>query len=266
MESELNQQIARTGGFPVAGVHRGGAPHIGPENTLLAFRRSVEFGSRLLELDVRLTRDRQPILMHDCNTMRTTGHDANVWDLTLAEIQSLDAAYNDDQLRGTGIRVPTLQEFLSEFVPQEELLFLLDFKDGESVKVALAIVEPLGIEHRLLLGSVFGPVNQILRQQRSGVPISTDTKESIRIISLYQFGLLEMHHFHHQIFGFILRKETRRFWSYDLVRTLRGRGIQILVCGSDLDDPSVLRECIAWGCEYILTDSPDVLHSIMNEK
>ncbi len=265
MEAEpLRERIARTGGYPVAGVHRGGAAHIGPENTLEAFRRSVALGSRLLELDVRLTRDNQPVLLHDCSLGRTTEGEGFVWDATLEEVQALDAAYHHPTLRGTGVRVPTLQQFLDEFVPNERLLFMLDFKDSDSVMVALPLVRH--IQHRLILGSVFRPANEVLLRERGvSTPVCTDTKAGFHIIGLHAMGLLPYHALHHDIFGFILRKETRRFWTRDLVDALRDRGMQILVCGSELDRPEVLRECIEWGCEFILTDSPDVLAQVLDE-
>ncbi len=124
-QESLDALLERTGGYPVAGVHRGGAPHVGPENTLQAFQRSVELGARLLELDVRLTCDAVPVLMHDSAVGRTTNGEGDLRDYPLKELRKLDAAYYT-QWRGQGVRVPTLQEFLEQFVPQKHLIFLLD--------------------------------------------------------------------------------------------------------------------------------------------
>lgn len=249
----------------VAGVHRGGAPHIGAENTIQAFQRSVAYGARLLELDVRMTRDGHCVLMHDVAVGRTTNGHGDVRSMLLSEIQALDAAYWIEGLRGTGIRVPTLVEFLDVFVPDERLQFLLDFKDIDSIVAAFAVLAPLQIEHRLLLGSVFAAPNECLLRMRHTAPVCTDTTESIAIIIAYSVGLLPYHTLRHDIFGFILRSETRGFWTRDLVTALHERGMRVMVCGTDLDDPVVLRRCLEWQCDYILTDSPDVLQRVMQE-
>ena len=52
-------------------AHRG-ASGTCPENTLPAFRRAVELGAHMIELDVQLTRDGHPVVIHDLTLDRTT--------------------------------------------------------------------------------------------------------------------------------------------------------------------------------------------------
>ncbi len=87
--------------------HRGAAG-LAPENTLAAFRAGLPH-SDMLELDVHLSRDGAVIAAHDADAERTTGKDAAWIDLTLEEIQALDAG----SWFGPGFareRVPTLDE------------------------------------------------------------------------------------------------------------------------------------------------------------
>ncbi|MBI5082455.1 MAG: hypothetical protein HZB17_14315 [Chloroflexi bacterium] len=57
-------------------AHRG-ASAAAPENTLAAFNLAVEFGADAVELDVDMTRDGVPIVIHDDTVDRTTdGHGA----------------------------------------------------------------------------------------------------------------------------------------------------------------------------------------------
>jgi glycerophosphoryl diester phosphodiesterase len=53
-------------------AHRG-APAEAPENTLLAFEAAVRAGADALELDVRLTADGAPVVIHDATSRRTPG-------------------------------------------------------------------------------------------------------------------------------------------------------------------------------------------------
>lgn len=245
----------------IIGVHRGGAPHIGPENTLHAFRRSVECGARLLELDIRVTRDQRCVLMHDSAVGRTTDGEGNVRDMLLCEVQALDAAYWHPTLRGQGVRVPSLEEFLDEFAPDARLCFMLDFKDGDSIVAAFGVLQQRQIApERLVLGSVFAAPNaMLLRMRAPEMLVASDTTESIQLTLAYSCGLLEYHRIRHDIFGYILRPETRWLWSQGLVRALQARGMRVMVFGVDLNEPAALRQCVEWGCDYVLTDCPDLI-------
>jgi glycerophosphoryl diester phosphodiesterase len=86
-------------------AHRGASAYE-PENTLRSFRRAVDMGADIVELDVRLSRDGALVVIHDETLDRTTNGCGAVRDKTLAELRSLDA--------GLGERVPTLDEVVSE--------------------------------------------------------------------------------------------------------------------------------------------------------
>jgi glycerophosphoryl diester phosphodiesterase len=89
--------------FPAVVAHRG-TPASRPENTLASFEEAVRIGARVVEFDVRLARDGEPVVMHDPTVDRTTDGSGAVHELGLAEIRALDA--------GDGERVPLLAEVL----------------------------------------------------------------------------------------------------------------------------------------------------------
>ncbi len=80
------------GGDPMNYAHRGGVIDF-PENTLYAYKQVAAAGADVLEMDVYQTADNQLVIIHDLDVDRTTNGSGNVVDLTLAELQSLDAAY-----------------------------------------------------------------------------------------------------------------------------------------------------------------------------
>jgi len=96
--------------LPERGVcaHRG-ASETHPENTLPAFQEAIRLGAHMIELDVRMTKDGELILLHDDTLDRTTNGKGNVSDFNLAEVKRLDAgAWKDSKFTGT--RIPTLSE------------------------------------------------------------------------------------------------------------------------------------------------------------
>jgi glycerophosphoryl diester phosphodiesterase len=70
--------------------HRGAAGHA-PENTLAGMRRAHQLGATWVEIDVKLTKDGVPILMHDATLARTTNCRGAVADMTAADLGGCDA-------------------------------------------------------------------------------------------------------------------------------------------------------------------------------
>jgi len=65
--------------------HRGAMAYA-PENTLASFREAKRRGARWVEIDVKLTADGVPILMHDASLKRTMGIDRLVTETPRAEL------------------------------------------------------------------------------------------------------------------------------------------------------------------------------------
>jgi glycerophosphoryl diester phosphodiesterase len=84
-------------------AHRGASAYE-PENTLRAFRRAMEQGADLSELDLHLSKDGALIVMHNPTVDQTTNGHGAIRDQTLAELRLLDA--------GHGERVPTLHDVI----------------------------------------------------------------------------------------------------------------------------------------------------------
>ena len=91
--------------------HRG-AMRQAPENTLTGIDQAAREGAIWVEMDVKLTRDGVPILMHDQNLKRTTGLKALVRDTDYRDIRKLDAGQRFD-VDFAGEPVPSLQEALA---------------------------------------------------------------------------------------------------------------------------------------------------------
>ncbi|MGI8869608.1 MAG: glycerophosphodiester phosphodiesterase [Mycobacteriales bacterium] len=96
---------------PLVVAHRGDA-HRAPENTLAAFRAAHEAGADAIELDVQLTADGVPVVVHDELLDRTTSGTGPVRALTWSRIRELDAGSWFDP-RYAGEWVPALAEVVA---------------------------------------------------------------------------------------------------------------------------------------------------------
>lgn len=168
---------------PIVVGHRG-VVHLHQENTLAGFRRAVELGIPAVELDVRLTKDRVPIVLHDADLARLTGDLLDVRDLTWDQVAKLrirrevpmgiDARGNIVIARyATEERIPLLVEVLSEIAPKVpvNVELKLDFTRWWEVEVGAIVAQviaKLHLEDRVIVTS-FDP-----RKLRAARALSKD--------------------------------------------------------------------------------------------
>ena len=130
-------------------AHRGLLLHA-PENTLANFRACLEL--RLgFEFDVQRTRDGHLVCIHDDTVDRTTNGKGQISELTLEEIQKLDAGSWFDP-KFSGEKVPTVEEVLklvSEY-RQHDVLIAVDLKAEIVERDVVRLAQKHKILHRLL--------------------------------------------------------------------------------------------------------------------
>ncbi len=109
-------------------AHRGNAAEF-PENTLPAFVSALELGVRFLELDVQLSRDGVPVVIHDHMLLRTTGLPGSVFEHDSAALAQMDAAetqrFGD---RYVGTRLPLLHDVLRLLTRRPEITVFIEIK------------------------------------------------------------------------------------------------------------------------------------------
>lgn len=252
-------------GAPLLFAHRGGSL-LAPENSMEAFRRAAElWGADILEMDVRLTRDRELVVIHDETVDRTTDGTGPVRDHTLAELSELDAGFRfrdpagRTSYRGADVRIPTFAEVLEAF-PHTRLN--VDAKDPGATPRLVRLVEARGAEHRVLLASA----EEEGRARRFGYtgPVSA-TRRQIRL-----FYLL------HRLPGggpytprtdalqLPLRWEGRQVTTPEIIRIAHGRNLPVHVW--TVDRPEEMRQLLEWGADGIQTDRPDLLAQVLHEE
>ena len=109
-------------------AHQGGENEA-PSNTFYAYDKALANGADVLEIDVNITKDGVPVVMHDTHLGRMCHREINVNDITLAQLKTYDAACTWPEYKGiaTGDKEPppgftaddfkvhTLEEFLRRY-------------------------------------------------------------------------------------------------------------------------------------------------------
>lgn len=122
-------------------AHRGASGEY-PENTLLAFAKAIEQGADALELDVRVTRDGVPVVLHDAALDRTTDRSGPVEELPWQEVRQANA--------GGAQTVPSLAQVLEEF-PATPLV--IEIKTPRAALPVLSVLRAHCATDRVVVGA-----------------------------------------------------------------------------------------------------------------
>ena len=119
-QSGRSNATMKTADGPLLQAHRGGKNEY-DDNALGGFKRSLENGVRGFETDIRFTKDRHLVIMHDDHVNRTTDGKGIVEAMTLDELRKC-------RLRRCSEPVPTLEELLAVFKGRDDIFFELEMK------------------------------------------------------------------------------------------------------------------------------------------
>lgn len=237
-----------------------GASAAAPSNTLAAFRRAAELGADGIELDVHLSADGVPVVIHDFTVDRTTDGTGRVADLTLAALKELDAGSWFDPAYA-GEQIPTLREVFETVGPHllinVELKALPVSRDGLE-RAVVELVEAHHLADRVLLSS-FNPF--AIRQVRRASPhlpigllyAATPLFRLTRVLA----GLMRS-----------LRPEAMHpQWSVvdpATVHRVHARGQRLIAW--TVDEPHSMQQLARWGVDGIITNRPDRLLEVLEAR
>lgn len=123
-------------------AHRGASAYE-PENTLRSFKRAMEMGAEMMELDVRFSRDGHLVIIHDKKVDRTTNGRGLVKEMTLRELKKLDA--------GKGEKIPTLEEVFD--LGKGTIKFVVELKDRGTEEKVINLIRDKGLVDDVFLVS-----------------------------------------------------------------------------------------------------------------
>lgn len=240
--------------------HRGAAG-LAPENTLAAFRAGLPH-SDMLELDVHLSRDGAVIVAHDADTSRTTGRDATWKDLTLAEIQSLDAG-SGFATTFAGEKVPTLDEVLDLVAGQSKVLIELKWPDDGIyeglVPKVISIVRAHQAEGWVVIQSFEAAYLVEAIQFAPEIPCYQLIVGALNFPPLYLDRSFHLGRFH-PLKGVAGVVAYYPYLSEGFVRSLHARGLSVgAFTVNEIDD---VNRVVNLGVDLVITDHPELLKDI----
>ncbi|MFF4350916.1 glycerophosphodiester phosphodiesterase [Streptomyces sp. NPDC001530] len=200
----------------VTAVAHRGAPYHVRENTIDSLRAALQLGADTVEIDVRLTRDGVPVLLHDETLKRLWEQDRPLRSLSSDEVRGLTAG-----------GVPTLVEALKETEDSRIMVDLPGAPDGRAVRRIIDVIRDCGAQERvyycagapaMLAVRAADPAAEIALTWTSVAPPRPALLDAVRPRWLnYRFGLVDRHltdRVHHG--GYLLS-----VWTPDTRRSMR---------------------------------------------
>jgi len=241
--------------FSVLVISHRGSYLRAPENTLAAFKLALQEGADGFELDARLTKDGEVVVIHDSTLNRTTSGSGKVGEKTLEEIQALDAGSWFDP-KFSEERVPTLREVF-ESVSSSALINIelkVAGRKKELVERVLEIVQEFKAEHRTFVSS-FNPL--VLHYSKEIAPhiVTALIRSTIPIRSCY-VSLIGLFYTKPDV----LVIEFRNF-SETTVSKMREKGYTVF--SGSVRDEEDMWQLLEWGSLCIFTDDPALLRNVL---
>lgn len=168
-------------------AHRGYAA-VHAENTMEAFRRSIQMGADTLEIDVHHSKDGVPVVIHDDTLDRTTTGTGRIREKTVAEIQQVDAGKKfSPEFAGCG--VPLLEEVLELCGGKVGLqLELKEHNTEEELRAILHLVNQYEMMERTTFISFYPDNLRILRTLNEDIELALLSNEPVDLKALAELG------------------------------------------------------------------------------
>lgn len=232
-------------------AHRGFS-YAAPENTMAAIKLAMEEPYvHWVEVDVQLSKDGVPLLIHDFTLNRTTNGRGPVRDKTWAELQQLDAGSWKSR-KYAGERLVSLDDFLDQIggrlKANIEIKTQGNMYPGIEEKI-VAAVKRKRMEHEVVLTSfeprVLAQVREISRDIRTGLIIDGSPKDLLLRLRMLGCSFLSINH---------------RYLSSDLAVKAIKQGVDVMAW--TVDDGKRMKRIAAMNQDILIcTNRPDVWHN-----
>lgn len=211
-------------------------------------------------MDVHLSADGEPVIIHDNSVSRTTGRRGRVENMTLMELRQLDAGYKFSidygrtfPYRSKGLTIPTLDEVLTSFPDTGVTLELKRSRDGLERAVANVLARH-SAEDRVIVASHEHDLLSRFRELAPLVPTSFSKDEVRDFLGRLRAGELAGYRAPGVAFQVPEYKGLRRVVSKPVIEAVHRFDVEVHVW--TVNEPVHIARLLDWGVDGIMTDDP----------
>lgn len=228
-----------------------------PENTMLSFREAAKTGCAGIELDVQLTKDGVPVVIHDERIDRTTDGTGYVVDYTYEELMR----FNADAICGGrhGFHpIPTFEEYCA-WAKDLDLVTNVEIKTGvyyyEDVEEkTVALLKKYGLMDRVLFSSFNHSSLFRVKELAPEAPLG----------ALLEHQGLGNAGYYCERYGFAYYHPGLKGLTRETVEGCKKHGVGVNVW--TVNDMAALEQLNDWGCDGIFTNYPGVCKAWLDSR
>lgn len=229
---------------------------LAPENTLPAFELALSHGADVMEIDVRLSRDNQVIVIHDERVDRTCNGHGRVRDQSFAQLKKLNAGYHFTDLDGRSHRQYNtgLMSLAELFDCLPDVPVNIDIKDNsEQAAMAVArVIDEAERHHTVNVASFHTLPITLFREQQPDITTTATQSEVARLFFMRRM-------YKRPVFEYLqipLQYLRIPLATPDFIRHARARDIKTVYW--TINDPVTMQSLLDRGVSGIVTDRADI--------
>ena len=249
-------------------AHRGGIG-LGPENTIITFKKAIEVGADILEMDIHSTSDSILVLLHDHKVNRTTNGNGYVWDYNYKKLKHLNAGYywtNDDSItfpfRKLKIKIPALEEIFAIF---NNFRLNIEIKQNESniPHILCNMIYKYEMQNNVLIGSFIDEILNNFREECPNIATSSGINETKLFYGLNYLYLDFLYSPSLDVFEVPEYFKNTQVLTEKFIKGSHNKNIPIYV--RTINEVNEMKRLIQLGVDGIITDYPDKLSKILKK-
>ena len=250
-------------------AHRGGMG-LGPENTIINFKKAIEVGTNILEMDIHSTSDNVLVLLHDHKVDRTTNGNGYVWDYNYKKLKHLNAGYywtNDDSItfpfRKLKIKIPALEEIFTIF---NNFRLNIEIKQNESniPHILCNMIYKYEMQNNVLIGSFIDEILNNFREECPNIATSSGINETKLFYGLNYFHIDYFYSPSLDIFQIPEYFKNTHVINENFIKGAQNKNIPIYIWTVNEEDD--MNRLIKLDIDGIITDYPNKLSEILKRK
>jgi len=254
-------------GWPMIFAHRGGSKVV-PEDTVEGFHEAKRLsGPIVVELDVHASADGVLVVTHDAQVDRTTDGTGLVGEMTLSELQRLDAGYRFSSdgstfpWRGKGVKIPTLETIYREFPDDPVNIEVKGSRPGIEESIARTIEETGAAARTLVVADRLSTIRRFRRASKGTVATGAAPVELLAFWLSSAAGLPRLLDPQFQALQAPEKFKGLRIVTPRLVRDAHEQALRVDVW--TIDEERDMRRLLSLGVDGIMTDRPDLLGRVL---
>ncbi|MDG2448130.1 MAG: glycerophosphodiester phosphodiesterase family protein [Saprospiraceae bacterium] len=245
-----------------------------PENSVIGIEHCLKVNSNWwIEMDVQITKDKELVLFHDYDLIRTTGMNGIISNFNYSDLSELnigcDFMLNIDRVNKIKeSNIPLLEHVLKSY-PEANFIFDIHSNDPSIVDLFIDLIEKVEFTPRFVVGSEYEKVISEMRKKRAFWTYAASAREAKSLIVSSWLQMDKYFPLHSDILCIPLKFGKVTALTDRIIHHVQSKGKKLWVwmyegkTARTIQNMNQYQELKSRGIDGVFTDSPELLFTEM---